>query len=437
VREVNEVAARLAEAASDLRRSLAERDFAQARLERLNQELEERVQTEVAARQDAQHRAAHAQRMQALGQLAGGMAHDFNNVLQVVTGSADSIEAKAERADTVRRFARLIQSAALRGKSVTHRLLAFARQGDLNAEPVEIAVLFAAIEELLTHTLGSHIGVRMIVSGDLHVSADRGQLETVLINLATNARDALPDGGTLMFLADPETVVAGSQHRAGVAPGTYVRLSVVDTGTGMDAATLAHSTDPFFTTKHPGQGTGLGLSMARGFAEQSGGGLWIESQPNQGTTVSIWLPTAPQRPAASELPRSVAGATPSEARPSVLLVEDEDAVREVIATQLADAGCAVVAVPNAQDALLALDGGLRVDALVTDLNMPGMNGLDLIRAVRARGLRFATILLTGNAGEIGAAADEFGSDGFVLLHKPVSGAALAERIADLAVQPIK
>lgn len=276
----------------EMRAQLAECELAAVRLAALNASLETRVAERTAElraaydrlgeeaheRRQAEARLAHAQRMEALGQLAGGVAHDFNNVLQAVIGGLGLIQNRSGDAEVVKWLARRAADAAQRGASITERLLAFARRGALRAEPVAPVPLLEGMREMLAHTLG--VGIAMQTAADQNLPtllADKGQLETVLVNLAVNARDAMPEGGTLLLAAAPEAVLDGKAHPAGLAPGGYLRLSVSDTGTGMTAATLARASEPFFTTKPIGQGTGLGLAMARGFAHQSGGGFVIES----------------------------------------------------------------------------------------------------------------------------------------------------------------
>ena len=235
--------------------------------------------------------------MQALGQLAGGIAHDFNNVLQAVQGGVTLVAKRAADPASVKKFASEVLGAVERGASITRRLLAFARRGELRAERIDLVGLLDGLRDVLAQALGSPITVRINNDGTSlpAVMADRGQLETVLVNLATNARDAMSDGGTLTFSAVAEEFTAGLIHPAGLEPGQYVRLSVTDTGTGMDQATLARAMEPFFTTKPQDKGTGLGLSMAKGFAEQSGGALAIDSAPDRGTTVTLWLPVADEQ----------------------------------------------------------------------------------------------------------------------------------------------
>ena len=276
---------------------------AQAALARLNEELEQRVREEIAAREQAQQRAAQAERLQALGQLAGGIAHDINNVLQAVQGAGALIEQRAEDPASVRRFARLLLEAVTRGAGITRRLLSFARRAPLEATAVAPRALLGDLHEILAHTLGAHIRVEVEAGPDLPpILADKGQLEVVLVNLAANGRDAMKQGGTLTLSVRAGEAAEGIAQGLILNPGAYVRIAVRDTGTGMDAATLARASEPFFSTKPRGEGTGLGLAMARGFAEQSGGALQIESRPGAGTTVTLWLPAAASGAASGTAP---------------------------------------------------------------------------------------------------------------------------------------
>lgn len=266
---------------------------AQAALEALNHGLERRIAEEVARREAAQARGAHADRMQALGELAGGMAHDMRNILQVVGSAASMIAEEVDDPSRVLAMVDALRATVERGDAVASRLLAFARRAELSAGPVAPAALLGELRDLLDRTLGRACTCEVAVAPGLPpLLADRRQLEAALVNLAVNARDAMPDGGAILLAAEAETIAAGDAPPCELAPGRYIRLDVIDQGQGMDAATLARVTEPFFTTKPPGEGTGLGLSMAKGFAEQSGGGLAIRSAPGQGTTVSLWFPLA-------------------------------------------------------------------------------------------------------------------------------------------------
>ncbi len=407
------------------------------RLRRLNHELELRVREEVAAREATQARLAHAQRMEALGQLAGGIAHDFNNVIQAVQGGTALIERRPADAEGVRRVARMVAEAAGRGAAITRRLLAFSHRSDLRAEPIDAASLLADMREILAHTLGTGIEVRLEVPPELlMLMADKSQLETVLVNLATNARDAMPKGGTLTLAASPEVLRRDGApgHPVSLKAGSYVRLSLSDTGTGMDAATLARASEPFFTTKPVGQGTGLGLAMARGFAEQSGGGLHIEAEPGRGTTVKLWLPVAERGAVSSAAANGEAAivAAAGQTRARVLVVDDDAIVLETLAQQMEAANYAVLTAGSGAAALALLDEGEAVDLIISDLSMRGMDGVNLIREVHRRRPKLPAILLTGfatNAAEIAVSGAIRG--GFSLLRKPIDGLQLAERVAAL------
>jgi PAS domain S-box-containing protein len=399
-------------------------------LRSLTETLEARVREEIAARETAQARAAQAERLQALGQLAGGIAHDFNNVLQAVMGALRLIERRPADQDGVRRLAQLASGAVERGTSITRRLLTLGQRGELTAEKLNVAELLRELSEILTHTLGSAINVRLrLESGLRPLLADRGQLETVLVNLATNARDAMPNGGELVLFAEHETIM--TPHPAGLTSGRYIRLTVTDAGVGMDAATLARAREPFFTTKRSGSGTGLGLAMAQGFAEQSGGALAIESHPGLGTKVTLWLPEAisertmgpgPSRTAVPPSPRN---------NVRILLVDDEAMIREVLARQLEDAGFGVLVAASGAEAL-ALSAVEKVDAVVTDLSMSGVDGLAVIRGIQARSPGLPAVLLTGYAGDETALALSGAMSGtFSLLRKPVTEVQLLDRLGAL------
>jgi PAS domain S-box-containing protein len=394
-------------------------------------DITERRQTQ-AALAAAQARAAHAERLQALGQLAGGIAHDFNNVLQVVQGSASLIVKRAADPEGLQRLAGAIDDAAERGASITRRLLAFARRGELRAEPVDVLAVLCGLKEVLNHTLGSTIKVELCVDAHLPpLLADRGQLETVLVNLATNARDAMPAGGTLTFAA---TLAAIDRATPDLRPGRYVCLTASDTGVGMDQATAERSTEPFFSTKPVGRGTGLGLSMTRGFVEQSGGAISIDSSPGCGTTIHLWLPATD---AATDVAAAAGAAearsmAPTDSGHNILLVDDEDLVRDSLTQSLEECGYVVTAAPGGQDALKFLASGMDVSIMITDLAMPGLDGLNLIREARTLRPNLPAILLTGYAGP----GSELAVSGllrgpFCLVRKPVTVAHLSDRIEAL------
>ena len=402
---------------------ISHRRAAEAALHALNATLEQRVTDALTQRMRAEDDLRQSQRMEALGQLADGVAHDFNNVLQAIAGGARLIQRRPEDPDTVRRLAGLVVDAADRGASVTRRLLSFARRGALKPGPVEAGPLLDNLREMLARTLGGGIRIEAAAEPGLPpLMADQGQLETVLVNLATNARDAmqgedgLPSPGTNAITL---SAALDNGREVALPPGRYVRLDVTDTGPGMEPATLAHAAEPFFTTKPRGRGTGLGLAVARGFAEQSGGGLRLRSVPGQGTTAQLWFPAA-----------SAAGQR-SAGKPRISLVDDDAEIREVLADTLASRGCEVFAYRSAAEALDCL-GANAPDVLVSDLSMPGMDGLTLIRAAQQVRPGLPAILLTGHAGpELDAAVAKVGGGRVLLMQKPVRGMELATRLQEL------
>jgi nitrogen-specific signal transduction histidine kinase/CheY-like chemotaxis protein len=390
-----------------------------------------RLKAEITAREQAQAEVARSQRMSALGTLAGGVAHDFNNILQSVTGNATLLARRAGDPRQARLLARSILDAAERGGAISRRLLSFARQDALSAEPVAIGAILHNAAELLEHTLHRSITLGVYAPADLPaVLADKAQLETVLVNLAANARDAMPRGGTLSFHAIPQVV-----GECGIGPnlpsGRYVRLEVIDNGVGMDAATLARACEPFFTTKPQGKGTGLGLAMAHRFAEQSGGAMSIASEPGLGTVVTLWLPQSLEVAPAMR-PGFVPPQIAAETR-RVLVVDDDTDVRESLVRTLEDAGFDAFGVAHAAVAKDLVERGLDIDLIITDFSMPGIDGIELLEDVQARRPDLPAILLTGLVGDVieGSCAR------FVVLQKPVGPHVLLQHVWEaLALQVV-
>jgi signal transduction histidine kinase len=415
--------------ATALRRSLLDRQSAMDQLQSLNEGLEARIRQEAASRVRAQEQLAQAQRMEALGQLAGGIAHDFNNVLQAVSGGLSLIQRRADDAAAVRRLADMASNAAARGASITGRLLTFARRGELTGVPIEPHALLEGLREMLTHLLGAGISVQVVAETTLPcLLADRAQLETVLVNLAVNARDAMPDGGLVTLTAIAETVAPTPPPHDELEAGQYVRISLRDTGIGMAPEILAHACEPFFTTKEPGQGTGLGLAMARGFAKQSGGALRIESEPGVGTVVSLWFPKSTRD--AEQTPSAPAPTIEPPSLPMrLMLVDDDSMVREVMAGELEARGFLVTTATDGPAALMLLDSGQPIDLVITDYAMPKMDGLTLIRHMRERRPTLPALLLTGYAeGTTEASLSEAQNRLTVYLRKPIGGDELVARV---------
>jgi two-component system NtrC family sensor kinase len=378
---------------------------------------------EAARREEAERRAAaeralaRAQRLDSLGQLTGGVAHDFNNLLQAVSGGAILIERRAERPEEVRRLAASVRHAAERGGRLTRQLLAFARRQPLAPEVIDPATLLNGLRELLERTLRGDIAIVIEVPPDAwRLVADVAELEIALLNLAVNARDAMPGGGTVAISAVNRRLARGADPDG--LEGDFVELAVADAGSGMPPEVLAKAFEPFFTTKGQGRGTGLGLAQVYGFARQSAGTARIETHMGEGTTVRLLLPrageTAP-RPAAP--PRPVPEAAPEAGRLRVLVVEDEPQVRQLACEMLEQLGHETMRVGNAEAALGALAQGERVDLLLTDVMMPGgMDGIALAAEARRRRPGLPVLLSSGYAG----APSRVAAAGFPMLRKPFS-----------------
>jgi signal transduction histidine kinase len=379
-------------AAEELERLVAERTAA---LERANAEL----RTESDRRERAQAALLQAQKIETMGQLVGGVAHDFNNLLMAVIGNLDLL-AKAIPGDP--RSARLLNGAmegARRGATLTHRLLAFARKQELQARATDVFALVEDIRGLIERSVGPMIEVRVTVEDPLPpISVDPNQLEMALLNLAVNARDAMPSGGVLVIALDQQTARGGEGE---LSPGAYVRLSVEDTGAGMDAATLARAVEPFFSTKGVGKGTGLGLSMVHGLASQSGGAFRLESQVGVGTKAELWLPVSGGAvEAAIPAPSAEASAAPA----TILLVDDDVLIAGSTAALLEDLGHKVVEAHSGAEALEILQDGFTPDLVITDHAMPGMSGMDLAHRLKAEKPQLPVLLATGYAELAGEAA---------------------------------
>ncbi|MEH3037960.1 MAG: PAS domain S-box protein [Sphingomonas adhaesiva] len=343
---------------------------------------------------DAQEALRQAQKMEAMGQLTGGVAHDFNNLLTPIVGVLDMLGRRTASSEREQRLIAGALQSAERAKTLVQRLLAFARRQPLQPVAVDLAELVAGMGELIASTTGPQINVVVDApSGLPRASADANQVEMALLNLVVNARDAMPAGGTLRIGVAEEAV--GDGHRARLPHGRYLRLGVSDSGTGMDAATLARAIEPFFSTKGVGKGTGLGLSMVHGLALQLGGTLTIASAPGAGTQIELWLP----RSAAADAPVETVVIADPATRTSgrVLLVDDEELVRLSTADMLAELGYDVVEASSGEEALGLIERGVAFDLLLTDHLMPGITGAELAALVHARRPDAGVLLISGYA----------------------------------------
>ncbi|WP_244157167.1 PAS domain S-box protein [Pseudomonas argentinensis] len=373
---------------------ISARKAAEEELRELNATLEGRIAQAVAEREKVQEALRQSQKMEAMGQLTGGVAHDFNNLLTPIVGTLDMLQRRGVGGEREQRLiAGAIQSAD-RAKTLVQRLLAFARRQPLQAVPVDVAKLVSDMGDLVASTTGPQIKVVVDAPAGLPAAmADPNQLEMALLNLSVNARDAMLEGGTMRISASTELV--GEGHRSKLPAGEYLCLSVADTGTGMDAATLARSVEPFFSTKGVGKGTGLGLSMAHGLASQLNGALTIQSSLGLGTNVELWLPRSLAAPAAA--PRPVEAPETRATRGVVLLVDDEELVRTSTSYMLADLGYRVIEAASGEEAMRLLEAGQPFDLLVTDHLMPGINGTDLARAVHTARPDTGILIVSGYA----------------------------------------
>ena len=393
--------------------------------------LEAQVSARTKELQEKEEALRQSQKMEAIGQLTGGIAHDFNNLLQGIIGGLDLAQTRIAQGRTgeVERFLAAAVSSANRAAALTHRLLAFSRRQPLDPKPTKVNHLLASIEDLLRRTLGASIELQFDLAAGLWLTkCDGNQLESAILNLAINARDAMPEGGRLL-IETGNADIDGSQlaELRDVAPGHYIRIAVTDSGTGMPPAVMARAFDPFFTTKPTGQGTGLGLSMVYGFARQSEGYAKIRSEVGTGTTVKIFLPRylGEMVVEAEEKPGAEKGALAD--GEVVLVVEDETVVRGLILGVLEDLGYNAIEAADGPEALKVLQSDARIDLLVTDIGLPGLNGRQVVDAARDRRRDLPVLFMTGYA-ESAAMARGFLEPGMQMMTKPFTMEALASRI---------
>ena len=381
---------------------------------------------DVTDRKELESQLIQAQKMDAIGKLTGGIAHDFNNLLAAVIGGLGLIERRAHLEEDQQRVLSMTKRAAEQGTELVRRLLAFARRQKLEPQPIDLTALRHAVSDLLTHTLGGLVSIEWrLESGIWHAFADQAQLELALLNLIINARDAMPDGGTITIVAENRD--AAGDEAPGIAPGEYVRIAVGDTGSGIPADDLEKVMEPFFTTKDFGKGSGLGLSMVYGFAKQSNGGFRIESEVGKGTLAELWLPRASgdciEGSAESEPHHERAEVGPLK----VLLVDDHPEVRSTTAAVLEDLGHSVTEAPNGGEAIALLKrSDCQCDLVISDYAMPHLSGTEFVREARTLCPDVPALIITGYA-EPEAIRDL--PDNVEVLQKPFTAAKLQSTLA--------
>jgi signal transduction histidine kinase len=373
-----------------------------------------------------------SQKMEAVGQLTGGIAHDFNNLLQGIIGSLDRVQFRiAEgRISDVDRFLKGAIASANRAAALTHRLLAFSRRQPVDPKPINANALIVSVEELLRRSMGETVTLETCLAPNLQmVRCDTNQLENALLNLVINARDAMPTGGRVLITTSNKSLDERLGLKYELPAGHYVSVEVCDTGVGMPADVKARAFDPFFTTKPIGQGTGLGLSMIYGFVRQSDGAVRIESEPGQGTKIEIFLPVFEGEIVETEQATMAGEGFSTDHGEVVLVVEDEAVVRLLVVETLQDLGYRALEAAEGEAALRILQSGQRIDLLVTDIGLPGLNGRQIADAGRTSRPDLKILFMTGYAET--AASNDFLASGMAIISKPFEMDALAKRVRQM------
>ena len=390
--------------------------------------------TDITDLRKAEEALRQSQKMEAVGQLTGGLAHDFNNLLAGISGSLELMQTRMGqgRFSDLERYMSVAQGATKRAAALTHRLLAFSRQQTLTPKPTNINRLIGEMEELIRRTIGPEIAMEMVgASGLWPALVDPGQLENALLNLCINARDAMPDGGRITIETANKWLDRSAAIKHDIPEGQYLSLCVTDTGTGMPPAVIARAFDPFFTTKPLGQGTGLGLSMIHGFAKQSGGQVRIYSEVGDGTTVCLYLPRHYGDVDVDDVELTLREVARAEQGETVLIVDDEPSVRMLVTEVLEDLGYTAIEAADSVAGLKVLQSDVRIDLLVTDVGLPGgMNGRQMADAGRVRRPDLKVLFVTGYA-ENAVLGHGYLEPGMEVLTKPFAMEALGSRIKDL------
>ncbi len=417
------------------RRSIeAERDRATAALRALNDTLELRVAERTAELIHAEEKLRQSQKMEAVGQLTGGLAHDFNNLLAGISGALDLMGMRIAqgRLNDIDKYMLAAQSAAKRAAALTHRLLAFSRRQTLDPRPLDVNLLVEGMTELIQRTVGPSILVETVSAPDLWpASVDASQLENAILNLCINSRDAMPDGGRIIIETANQWLDAEAALANDLPAGEYLSLTVTDTGTGMAPGVIAKAFDPFFTTKPIGEGTGLGLSMIYGFAKQSGGQVRISSELGKGTSMCIHLPRYHGEAGASTAAPVQSAAALTGSCGTILIVDDEPTVRLLLTDVLGDLGYTLIEAADSLTGLKLLQSDVGIDLLITDVGLPGgMNGRQMADAGREVRPGLKTLFITGYAESAALGNSSLGA-GMQVLTKPFSIDILATRVLEL------
>lgn len=417
------------------RRSIeAERDRATAALRALNDTLELRVAERTAELIHAEEKLRQSQKMEAVGQLTGGLAHDFNNLLAGISGALDLMGMRIAqgRLNDIDKYMLAAQSAAKRAAALTHRLLAFSRRQTLDPRPLDVNLLVEGMTELIQRTVGPSILVETVSAPDLWpASVDASQLENAILNLCINSRDAMPDGGRIIIETANQWLDAEAALANDLPAGEYLSLTVTDTGTGMAPGVIAKAFDPFFTTKPIGEGTGLGLSMIYGFAKQSGGQVRISSELGKGTSMCIHLPRYHGEAGASTAAPAQSAAALTGSCGTILIVDDEPTVRLLLTDVLGDLGYTLIEAADSLTGLKLLQSDVDIDLLITDVGLPGgMNGRQMADAGREVRPGLKTLFITGYAESAALGNSSLGA-GMQVLTKPFSIDILATRVLEL------
>ena len=409
---------------------------------KITRDITEKKQTQQALEQ-AREALFQSQKMEAVGQLTGGLAHDFNNLLTGISGSLELIERRVAegRFDDLGRYIAAAQESSKRAAALTHRLLAFSRQQTLEPKSTDISCLTVGMEDLIRRTAGPSITVEVgSASGLWMTMVDQNQLENALLNLCINARDAMPNGGHLTIETANKWVDGAAARARDLPPGPYVTLSVSDDGAGMTQEVIDRAFDPFYTTKPIGSGTGLGLSMVYGFARQSRGQASIHSEVGKGTTVSLYLPRYVDPEDSKEAVEPAEPACPAvqekpvERREAVLVVEDEPAILTLISDVLTDLGYTTIEAADGPAGLKILQSDARIDLLITDVGLPGFDGRQVANAARAHRTGLKVLYITGYADKAVLSHHHLGP-GMQILTKPFALAELASRVRSLITKP--